>query len=217
MSAAARLAMIDGQIRPADVTDARILAAFEAVPREVFVPTATRALAYADVPVEVAQGRFLIEPRCFAKLLQLAAITADDRILDVGCATGYSAAVLARLGGRVVALEQDADLMRIASQALATTTVVLAQGALIDGVRGEAPFDVIVVEGAIEQTPETLLSQLAEGGRLVAVMNDGPPGSLTSGKATLFLKEHGGIGRRAVFDASTPVLAGFRKMMGFVF
>ena len=111
-----------------------------------------------------------------------------------------------------MALEQDADLMRIASQALATTSVVLAQGALIDGARAEAPFDVIVVEGAIEQTPETLLSQLAEGGRLVAVMNDGP-----QGKATLFLKEHGGIGRRAVFDAATPVLAGFKKMMGFVF
>ena len=212
MSAAARLAMIDGQIRPADVTDARILAAFEAVAREGFVPSAARALAYADVPVEVAPGRFLMEPRCFAKLLQLAAITADDRILDVGCGTGYSAAVLARLGGRVVAVEQDAELMRIASQALATTSVVLAQGALIDGARADAPFDVIVVEGAIEQTPETLLSQLAEGGRLVAVMNDGP-----QGMATLFLKEHGGIGRRAVFDASTPVLAGFKKMMGFVF
>ena len=217
MSAAARLQMIDSQIRPADVTDARILAAFEAVAREGFVPTAARALAYADVPVEVAQGRFLMEPRCFAKLLQLAAITADDRILDVGCATGYSAAILARLGGRVVALEQDADLMRIASQALATTSVILAQGALIDGARAEAPFDVIVVEGAIEQTPDTLLSQLAEGGRLVSEMNDGPPENRTNGKATLFLNEHGGIGRRAVFDASTPVLAGFKKMMGFVF
>jgi len=204
--------MIDSQIRPADVTDPRILAAFEAVAREGFVPTAMRALAYADVPVEVAPGRFILEPRCFAKLLQLAAITADDRILDVGSATGYSAAVLARLGGQVVALEQDADLMRIASQALATTSVMMAQGALIDGVRAQAPFDVIVVEGAIEQTPETLLSQLAEGGRLVVVMNDGP-----QGKATLFLKEHGGIGRRAVFDAAAPLLAGFKKMMGFVF
>ncbi len=209
---AARLAMIDSQIRPNDVTDPRILAAFEAVAREGFVPAAARALAYADVPVEIAPGRFLMEPRCFAKLLQLAAITADDRILDVGCGTGYSAALLARLGGRVVALEQDAELMRIASQALATTSVVLAQGALIDGVRAEAPFDVIVVEGAIEQTPETLLSQLAEGGRLVAVMNDGP-----QGRGTLFVRENGGIGRRGVFDAAIPVLAGFKKMMGFVF
>ena len=212
MSDAARLHMVDNQIRPADVTDPHVLAAMGAVARENFVPRAARAIAYADVPVEVAPGRFLLEPRCFAKLLQLAAITAEDRILDVGCATGYSAAVLARLGGKVVAVEQDADLMRVASESLATTTVVLVQGALIDGARAEGPFDVIMVEGAIEQVPETLLAQLAEGGRLVAVMNDGP-----QGKATLFLKEHGGIGRRAVFDAAAPVLAGFKKMMGFVF
>jgi protein-L-isoaspartate(D-aspartate) O-methyltransferase len=182
------------------------------VARENFVPRAARALAYADVSVEVAPGRFLMEPRCFAKLLQLAAIRPEDRILDVGCATGYSAAVLARLGGKVVALEQDADLLRIASEGLSATPIVLVQGALIEGAKAEGPFDVIVVEGAIEQVPETLLSQLAEGGRLVTVMNDGP-----QGKATLFLKENGGIGRRAVFDAAVPVLAGFKKMMGFVF
>jgi protein-L-isoaspartate(D-aspartate) O-methyltransferase len=122
--------------------------------------------------------------------------------------------VLARLGATVVALEQDADLLRIASDGLSSTPIVLVQGALIEGARGEGPFDVIVVEGAIEQVPETLLSQLAEGGRLVAVMNDGSP---LNGKATLFLKENGGIGRRAVFDAAVPVLAGFKKMMGFVF
>jgi protein-L-isoaspartate(D-aspartate) O-methyltransferase len=212
MSQAARFHMIDSQIRPSDVTDIRVLAALGTVARENFVPRAARALAYADVSVEVAPGRFLMEPRCFAKLLQLAAITADDRILDVGCATGYSAAVLARLGGKVVALEQDADLLRIASEGLSATPIVLVQGALIEGAKAEGPFDVIVVEGAIEQVPETLLSQLAEGGRLVTVMNDGP-----QGKATLFLKENGGIGRRAVFDAAVPVLAGFKKMMGFVF
>jgi protein-L-isoaspartate(D-aspartate) O-methyltransferase len=212
MSATARLHMIDSQIRPSDVTDPRILAAFEAVAREHFVPRAALALAYADVPVEVAPGRFMLEPRCFAKLLQLAQITADDRILDVGCATGYSAAVLARLGAAVIALEQDAHLLRIASDGLKTTNVTLVQGGLIEGAMAEGPFDVIVVEGAIEQSPDTLLSQLAEGGRLVAVMNDGP-----QGKATIFLKERGGIGRRAVFDAAAPVLAGFKKAMGFIF
>jgi len=209
---AARLHMIDSQIRPSDVTDPQVLAAFGAVAREGYIPRAARALAYADVPVEVAPGRFLLEPRCFAKLLQLAAITPDDRILDVGCATGYSSAVLARLGGKVIALEQDADLLRIANDGLSLGNVTLVQGALIEGAKAEGPFDVIIVEGAIEQTPDTLLSQLAEGGRLVAVMNDGP-----QGKATLFLKENGGIGRRAAFDAAAPVLAGFKKMMGFVF
>jgi len=209
---AARLHMIDSQIRPSDVTDPQVLAAFEAVAREGYVPRAARALAYADVPVEVAPGRFMLEPRCFAKLLQLAAIKPDDRILDVGCATGYSSAVLARLGGKVIALEQDADLLRIASDGLSNSNVTLVQGALIEGVKAEAPFDVIMVEGAIEQVPETLLSQLAEGGRLLAVMNDGP-----QGMATLFLKEHGGIGRRGVFDAAAPLLAGFKKAMGFIF
>jgi len=209
---AARLHMIDSQIRPSDVTDPQVLVAFEAVAREGYVPRAARALAYADVPVEVAPGRFMLEPRCFAKLLQLAAIKPDDRILDVGCATGYSSAVLARLGGKVIALEQDADLLRIASDGLSNSNVTLVQGALIEGVKAEAPFDVIMVEGAIEQVPETLLSQLAEGGRLLAVMNDGP-----QGMATLFLKEHGGIGRRGVFDAAAPLLAGFKKAMGFIF
>ena len=213
MTAAARLHMIDSQIRPNDVTDPQLLEAINAVPRETFVPRAARALAYADVPVEVAPGRALLEPRSFAKLLQLARITVTDRILDVGCATGYSSAVLARLGGHVVALEQDADLLRVASEALSTNaSVTLVQGSLIEGARMEGPFDVIVVEGAIEQTPDILLSQLKEGGRLVAIINDNG-----QGRGTLFVKENGGIGRRAVFDAAAPVLAGFKKAVGFIF
>src|SRR5579872_4148851 len=110
MSESARFNMVETQIRPADVTDPQVLAALNAVPRERFVPRAAVALAYADVPVQIAPGRYLLDPRSFAKLLQLARITADDRILDVGCGTGYSSAILARLGANVVALEQDADL-----------------------------------------------------------------------------------------------------------
>ena len=212
MSDAARLHMIDSQIRPNDVTDPQLLAAIGAVARENFVPRNARAIAYADVPVEVAPGRFLLEPRCFAKLLQLAAIGPEDHILDVGCATGYSSAVLARLGGKVVALEQDADLLRIASEALVNSSVTLVQGGLIEGAKMEGPFDVIVVEGAIEQSPDTLLSQLNEGGRLVTVMQENG-----QSRAVIFLKEQGGIGRRAVFDAAAPLLAGFKKAMGFVF
>jgi protein-L-isoaspartate(D-aspartate) O-methyltransferase len=211
----ARLTMIDTQIRPSDVTDPRVLSALDMVAREHFVPRSQRALAYADVAVEVVQGRFLLEPRIFAKLLQLAAIMPEDRILDVGCATGYSAAVLARLGGEVLALEQDADLVRQAVQALETLKVTVVQGALIEGVKGQAPFDVIFVEGAIEEVPENLLAQLAEGGRLVTVMNE--PGKPQTGKATLFLKENGVVGRRAAFDAAAPLLAGFKKAMGFIF
>ncbi|MBN9589772.1 MAG: hypothetical protein BGN85_12750 [Alphaproteobacteria bacterium 64-11] len=214
MSATARFNMIEAQIRTSNVTDPRILAALDAVPRERFVPAASRALAYADVPVPVAPGRYLLDPRSFAKLVQLARVTAQDKVLDVGCATGYSSAVLARLGGSVVALEQDADLVRIATETLARAVgqIAVTQGALIEGFKDEAPYDVIFVNGAIEQTPETLLSQLGEGGRLVTVINEG-----AHGRARLFLKEHGVIGQRPDFDADVPLLAGFKKAMGFIF
>ena len=213
MSESARFNMVEAQIRSANVTDPHILAAMNAVPREKFVPSASQALAYADVPVAVAPGRYLLDPRSFAKLAQLAEIGPDDRILDVGCGTGYSAAVLARIGAEVVALEQDADLVRVASGLLANAVgkVEVVQGGLIEGVKGQGPFDVIFVNGAIEQAPEILLSQLAEGGRLVTVLKDG------QSRAWLFLKENGQIGRRPAFDADVPVLAGFKKAMGFVF
>ena len=211
----ARFNMIETQIRANDVTDPRIHAALDAVPRERFVPGSKRALAYADVPVEVAQGRFLLDPRSFAKALQLARITADDKVLDVGCATGYSAAVLARLANRVVALEQDADLVRIASDTLgANGQVILTQGSLIEGFKGEAPYDVIFVNGAIESVEllDDLLAQLAEGGRLVVFLQAG-----AQGQATLFRKEQGKVGARGDFDATVPLLAGFKKRLGFVF
>jgi len=214
-AAAARFNMIEAQVRTNDVTDPRIHAALDAVARERFVPTAKRALAYADVPVEIAPGRFLLDPRSFAKALQLAEMTAGDKVLDVGCGTGYSAAVLSRLAGRVVALEQDADLVRIASDALPAVgagSVVLTQGSLIDGFKGEAPYDVILVNGAIEAQPDELLAQLAEGGRLVAFLQTG-----AQGRAVLYRKEQGVVGGRPDFDATVPLLAGFKKRQGFIF
>ncbi|HEY2033721.1 MAG TPA: protein-L-isoaspartate O-methyltransferase [Rhizomicrobium sp.] len=212
---AQRLNMVESQVRVNDVTDIRVQDAMRDIPRERFVPTARKATAYADAPLEVVQGRFLLEPRAFAKLLQLAEIKPSDNILDVGCATGYSSAILARIGGRVTALEQDADLVRVASETLpsvgATSTIVV-QGGLAEGHKANAPYDVIFLNGAIEARPDSLLGQLAEGGRLVAVVKSG-----ASGHATVFLKEKGQVGSRKAFDADAAILPGFREKVGFVF
>lgn len=213
--AAQRLNMVEAQLRINDVSDPRILAAMGDVPRERFVPASKRALAYADVPVEVSPGRYLLDPRTFAKMLELAAIREGERVLDVGCASGYSSAVLARLTDSVVALEEDAGLVRMASDLLSsagTGRAVVTQGSLRQGFKPRAPYDVIVVEGAIAAPPDELLSQLAEGGRLVAVVSEGQ-----GGKATLFSRDHGRIGRLAAFDSEIPALVGFSKTVGFVF
>lgn len=209
-----RFNMVETQVRTNDVTDTRIHAAMNAIARERFVPTAKRAIAYADLPIEVANGRFLPDPRTFAKLLQLAGVRASDSVLDVACATGYSTAVIARLARQVTALEQDADLVRIASDLVRSsgaTNATVVQGGLTEGCRQRAPFDVIFVNGAIETTPQTLLGQLTEGGRLVAVRYGSP------GRAQLYVREKGGVGCRDDFDSATPLLAGFRKTVGFVF
>lgn len=210
-----RFNMVETQVRTNDVTDPRIHAAMGAVERERFVPTAKRALAYTDLPVEVVHGRYLPDPRTFAKLVQLAAIRTTDSVLDVACATGYSTAVIARLAKHVTGLEQDADLVRVASDLVRGSglpNAVVVQGGLTEGYRQAAPFDVIFINGAVELVPDSLLGQLAEGGRLVAVMhNDG------QGRARLFARENGQVGWREDFDSGVPALVGFRKTVGFVF
>ena len=210
-----RLNMVESQVRTNDVTDVRIQHAMRQVPREQFVPSAKRGVAYADAAIEVVRGRYLLEPRTFAKLLQLAEIQPDDAVLDVGCATGYSTAVIALIARLVTGLEQDADLVRAASENLAQTgmtNAAIVQGSLVEGARATAPYQVIFINGAVEMVPDSLLGQLAEGGRLVAVIKSGE-----LSRATLYLKEHGRVGHRTAFDASAPLLAGFRETVGFVF
>ncbi|HEX4078392.1 MAG TPA: protein-L-isoaspartate O-methyltransferase [Rhizomicrobium sp.] len=212
---AQRQNMVASQVHADGVVDESLLASFGEVPRERFVPAEKRCIAYADAAIELVHRRWLLAPRTFAKLLQLAEIEPTDSVLDVGCATGYSTAVLAKVARRVVGLEEDADLVRIASEALhgsGLANVSVVQGALAEGNRAAAPFDVIIVEGAIEQTPQTLLSQLAEGGRLAAVFQRNG-----LGQAILYLKEQNRVGHRMGFDASAPVLNGFRQAAGFVF
>jgi protein-L-isoaspartate(D-aspartate) O-methyltransferase len=210
-----RLTMVATQILANGVTDERILAAFRSVPRELFVTGAQRAIAYSDSPLRISHGRDLLEPRTLAKFLQFADIQPTDRVLDVGCATGYSTALIARLAGQVVGLEQDADFVRVASDTVPVADVrnaTIVQGVLSEGHRKMAPYNVIVVEGGIEAEPSTLLAQLADGGRLVAIAQKG-----ADGHGVLFQNEQGRIGRRVIFDASAQILLGFRQAVGFVF
>lgn len=213
--AQARRVMVDRQVRTADVTDLRIISALLEVPREMFVPAARRAIAYLDLDVPVNEsGRALLKPMVFAKLLQAAGIGETDRVLDVGCATGYSAGVLAKLAGDVVALE-DAALARGAGETLAqigAKNLSVVSGALAAGWAERAPYDVIVLEGAAEVVPDSLLSQLKDGGRLVAVVGFGP-----MGKATLYRRTGGHATAQPVFDAAAPPLPGFIKPAAFVF
>ena len=213
--AAQRFNMVESQVRTNDVPDPRIQAAMGDVPRERFVPAAKCSMAYAESLVEVVPGRYLLEPRTLAKLLQLAAIGPQDHVLDIGCMTGYSTAVLSRLAKSVIGLETDVDLVRVASDLLPAVNAVNArvvQGGLGEGHRMGGPYDVIVIQGAVETVPDALLAQLADGGRLVAVLQQG-----TQGRAHLYVSRQGHIGHRADFDAAAPVLAGFRKTVGFVF
>jgi protein-L-isoaspartate(D-aspartate) O-methyltransferase len=216
--AQARRTMVDCQVRTSDVTDLRVIAAFLDVPRERFVPAARKAIAYldCDVPVNDAPApRALLKPMVLAKLLQAAAVTATDRVLDVGCATGYSSAVLGKLAASVVALEEDAALAATAAEALAASgarNVAVASGKLTAGRPDEKPYDVIVLQGASEIVPDTLLGQLNVGGRLLAVLGSGP-----MGKATIWRMAATGATPQPLFDAAAPLLPGFVKPPAFVF
>jgi protein-L-isoaspartate(D-aspartate) O-methyltransferase len=211
--AAARSRMVDSQIRPSDVTDLRLLWALQTLERERFVPEKARDLAYADYDMPIARGRWLLQPRVFAKLLQQADIKESDRILDVGCGLGYSAAVLAELGAQVTALEEDTQLAAAATNALADNGKIrVVTGPLASGHSANAPYDVIVIEGATEREPDALLGQLADAGRLVCLLGKGP-----YGKATLYKRSGADIGERPLFDAASNVLPGFAKAPAFAF
>jgi protein-L-isoaspartate(D-aspartate) O-methyltransferase len=215
--AAARRNMVDGQVRTADVTDHRLLAAMLSVPRERFVPSASASIAYLDLDLAVGEGalsaRRLLKPMVLAKLLQAAGVGVYDRVLDVGCATGYAAAVLGKLADEVIALEQDTALAKVANETLAhegNVTVVI--GPLSAGWPDAAPYDVILLDGATEVPPQALCRQLKSGGRLVCVEGCGP-----GAKAMLYRRSGEESGGRPIFDAAAPVLPGFVKPPVFAF
>ena len=215
--AAMRLNMVESQLRTNRVTDRALLEAFEALPREDFVPKEKRGIAYIDEDLSIGDGRFLMEPMVLARLLQAARLTKDDVVLDVGCTTGYSTALLAGLAGTVVGVEQDEAMVKSANDALSSHGIdngVVICDPLNDGYPKQAPYNVIVLQGAVAELPESITKQLADGGRLVTVMREGE--NLT-GRATLVQRNGASLSSRALFDASTPVLPGFEKSESFVF
>ena len=213
----ARQNMVDGQVRPSDVTDPRILDAMLALPRELFVPESKRALAYLDLDLDVSEGggagRFLIKPVVLAKMLQAAEIGATDRVLVVGCASGYAAAVISHFAGQVVATESAPALAAKATLAqLGCGNVAVRTAAAAEGAPADAPFDVIVLNGATEIVPERLYAQRRDGGRLVGVFATSIPP-----RATIVVRSHDDFGHRALFDAVAPVLPGLERVPAFVF
>jgi protein-L-isoaspartate(D-aspartate) O-methyltransferase len=211
--AAARTAMVDCQIRPSDVTRFPIIEAMLEVPREAYVPPALRPVAYVGEHVELAPGRVLLDPRVLGKMLDALDIQPDESVLDVGCLHGYSTAVLARIGGRITGLEQDADMAMFAEANLSGNRVenaAVLRGELAQGARSAAPFDAILINGGIEEFPKALERQLREGGRAAAIFIDGP-----SGQARLGTRTAEGMVWRRAFDATAPVLPGFSKARVF--
>ena len=218
---AARLAMVESQIRPNGVRDPLILNAFATLPRESFVPEDQKALAYMDDAVPVipatdgSQPRYLLPPMVLARLLQSAGLSQSDHALDIGGATGYSAAVLAQICRKVEALEISESLaenMRRHLKAANVEQVSIHHGPLNQGLDGCKPYDFILVNGSVAEEPKELFGQLAEGGRLAVIIRNG-----WLGHAHLFTKSSGAVSGRPIFDAGAEYLPGFEKRPHFVF
>ncbi|NBN62369.1 protein-L-isoaspartate O-methyltransferase [Microvirga tunisiensis] len=216
--AQSRTRMVDNQLRTNDVTDLRILDAMEATPRELFVASSKRPVAYIDEDILVSDTgtpRYMMKPHVCGKLIQLALVRPGDVVLVVGGTTGYTTAVLARLAGAVVMVEEDAALAARASQTLVSLGIenaAVIEGKLTEGCASEGPYDVILLDGAVEFLPEALAQQLKPGGRLVAIEGLG-----RAGVARLYQDSGAAIGARFGFNASAHLLPGFEKASEFVF
>jgi protein-L-isoaspartate(D-aspartate) O-methyltransferase len=211
----ARAHMIESQIRPNKVTDERVLAAIAKISRELFVPEPLKSVAYVDDDLPLGGGRYLMEPMVAARLLQAASVERADIVLVVGSGAGYEAAILAQLARSVVALEDDPVLARRARDALVDlgiAAVSVVEGPSAAGHRSRAPYDVILFGGAVAEVPNEIAAQLADGGRLVAVVK--AAGGV--GRAILTTRTGGVVARRIMFDAATPLLPGFHPKPAFV-
>ena len=215
--ALARRNMVDGQLRPNRVTNAGLLAAVSELPRERFLPEGLRSIAYADNDVPLGNGRFLMEPMVLARLIQALQLQLDDKALVVASGRGYGAALVSRLVKSVVAVETDAALASAAEQTVRDLGIVNIHQTVAKseaGAPAEAPYDAILIEGAVHEIPRAILDQLAEGGRLTTVIA-APAGVL--GVAQLVVKDGGVSSGRPLFDAGTPALPGFTPPPRFAF
>ena len=213
--AAQRKMMVAGQLRTFDVMDWPVLTAFSDVPRENFLPESLRVMAYADREVDLGNGRKLLAPMILARMIQAANLQEGAQVLDGAGGSGYSAAIFAALGAKVVALEETPDQQAGAHQALGDTAI-LTTGYLEAGAPSHAPYDLIFINGAVEEVPSALLHQLKEGGQLLCVLRE--PGQVgRAAKACVFVRIGDTYGHRELFDASAPNLAAFRRVPQFTF
>lgn len=213
----ARKNMVDGQLLPNKITDSGLIGAMRQIPRESFVPAAMQGIAYIDEDIALGNGRYLPEPLVLARLLQAANLRKTDVVLDIGCGTGYSAAVMSCLAATVVGLEQNSGLASAAENQLRElglcNVAVVQQGDLRLGYAGQGPYNVILINGSVPEIPVALLQQLADGGRLITVR----AGKRDMGTAVMVTRRGDNFATRSLFDAAMPTLAGFEKTEGFVF
>lgn len=203
----ARVAMVDRQVRPSDVTSYPIIDAMLRIPRERYAPPALRAVAYADAPLALGPGREMLDPRTFAKMLDGADIGPDDLVLDLAPGYGYSTAVIARMAAAVIAIEPSAEMAAAATDILNAEEVdnaIVSAGDPAAGDPAHGPYDAIFINGAVGGAPKALLSQLKEGGRIVAIEMEG-----ANGRAIAYFRNGDHLYSRPLFNATAPVLAGF--------
>lgn len=214
--AQSRFNMVEGQIKTNRVVDPYVIDAISEIPKETFVPAAKSGIAYIDDAIEVAPGRFLLEPMVFARMLETAMITPDDMVLDIGCATGYSTAVIAKIANTVVAVESDSELCETATlniSKLGIDNAVVVNAPMQEGYAKQGPYNAIVFNGAVEEIPQTIKDQLADGGRLVVTL--ATPSKMLS--VSVYTRNGDVWSKRDIMEAGVAKLPGFEKEKGFVF
>lgn len=211
--AARRTMMVDTQVRPSDVTRFPVIEAMLTIPREEFVPANRRPVAYTGENLDIGHGRVMLEPRTLAKMVDALNIQPSELVLDLGCGYGYSAAVIARMAEAVVAVEDQAELASEAERRLSEAgifNVAVLESALTAGCPGQAPYDVILIEGAVEEIPAAIIDQLRPGGRIAALFREG-----ALGVARIGTRHGDNLSWRYAFNANAPMLPGFERQRGF--